>query len=913
MTVLRAAGVESESEIPFAGLLDAAAARARTGSTSCPRRRPPRCARALGLAAGAGGDRFLIGAATLSLLAACAEHAPGAGRDRRRPVDRRVLARARSCSPPGACSPTRSRCVIATPRRRRDRPARRSRCAGLDRAAAAAVLERHAGRPLPPGAADRVFEATLGNPLALVELAARPPSCRSSPPLPVETSVEHAFARADRARCPEPARRLLRAGARPRTRGRRSRVARTAAGGAALGARRSRARSARGRARAACVDASRARPARRSAIRSRARPPTAAAAPDERRAAHARARAAPSRTPTGGRGTGRRRRSGRTRRRPTTLEGAGRRARDRGAYTAAASSLERAARLTADPPDPRAAAVRGRRGGVARRPRRARRASASPRRRDALRGPRAARRDRPAARARRAARRARDGRRTTSSSPRPRQRRAGQRRRDARRGDRGLPVRAPSRGPMLRRRAPGLGGARPRRPASARASSRDARARHGADLHRQGEDGRRAAARGDRRSSSAPTRSRPTRTLLASAAPGALWLREARARARAGRRARSRRRAPPGRDRRAAVRAVAGGPRRGDLATGSRVAVALLRGGDPARARDRAGDRAVRRARRAGVRRGAPGPRGRVPGARRARRSSWPSALGLAFFELWALDALADLELGLRERRSGRRAPAPRRSACSTERGIADPDPSPAPELVEALLRLDRVAEAARRLEAFAEAAEAKGQPWSLARLRAGPRAARRSGRLRGGAARCTPRTPDRFEEARTLLCQGEALRRARRRAEAREPLRRAIDAFDALGAAPWAERARRELQASGETARRRDPLHARRAHAARAAGRARARRGPHDPRGGRRSSSSAPRPSTTTCSHVYRKLAIDSRAALADALQPRPGAPPDASARRRARSVAPWRHRRSTMAKVERSWARRSASSARR
>src|SRR5207244_12016592 len=66
--------------------------------------------------------------------------------------------------------------------------------------------------------------------------------------------------------------------------------------------------------------------------------------------------------------------------------------------------------------------------------------------------------------------------------------------------------------------------------------------------------------------------------------------------------------------------------------------------------------------------------------------------------------------------------------------------------------------------------------------------------------------TPTPFERARTELCLGERLRRARRRAEARLPLRSALEAFDRLGAAPWAERARAELAASGETARRRDP-----------------------------------------------------------------------------------------------------------
>jgi DNA-binding CsgD family transcriptional regulator len=39
----------------------------------------------------------------------------------------------------------------------------------------------------------------------------------------------------------------------------------------------------------------------------------------------------------------------------------------------------------------------------------------------------------------------------------------------------------------------------------------------------------------------------------------------------------------------------------------------------------------------------------------------------------------------------------------------------------------------------------------------------------------------------------------------AREELRAAIDAFDSLGAAPWANLARAELEATGETARKRD------------------------------------------------------------------------------------------------------------
>jgi ATP/maltotriose-dependent transcriptional regulator MalT len=62
------------------------------------------------------------------------------------------------------------------------------------------------------------------------------------------------------------------------------------------------------------------------------------------------------------------------------------------------------------------------------------------------------------------------------------------------------------------------------------------------------------------------------------------------------------------------------------------------------------------------------------------------------------------------------------------------------------------------------------------------------------------------FVRARLQLGFGEWLRRQRRAAESRAPLRAARDAFDALGVAPWSERARQEVRASGETSRRRVP-----------------------------------------------------------------------------------------------------------
>jgi DNA-binding CsgD family transcriptional regulator len=61
------------------------------------------------------------------------------------------------------------------------------------------------------------------------------------------------------------------------------------------------------------------------------------------------------------------------------------------------------------------------------------------------------------------------------------------------------------------------------------------------------------------------------------------------------------------------------------------------------------------------------------------------------------------------------------------------------------------------------------------------------------------------FERARTQLAYGERLRRARRKTEARTQLRTALDTFEGLGNPLWAERARTELNATGEKARKRD------------------------------------------------------------------------------------------------------------
>lgn len=61
------------------------------------------------------------------------------------------------------------------------------------------------------------------------------------------------------------------------------------------------------------------------------------------------------------------------------------------------------------------------------------------------------------------------------------------------------------------------------------------------------------------------------------------------------------------------------------------------------------------------------------------------------------------------------------------------------------------------------------------------------------------------FATARTALSYGERLRRSGQRVDSRVQLRAARETFLRLGAQPWAERAERELKATGETVRRRE------------------------------------------------------------------------------------------------------------
>ena len=181
--------------------------------------------------------------------------------------------------------------------------------------------------------------------------------------------------------------------------------------------------------------------------------------------------------------------------------------------------------------------------------------------------------------------------------------------------------------------------------------------------------------------------------------------------------------------------------------------------------------------------------------------------LGMRLFEVWAAAALGELELGLGD--AGRAVThLEHQQHLLADLAITDPDLSPAAELVDGYLKLGRYDDAQRVAAQFMAAADAKGQPWSVARaLRCRAMLAEDSGFTADfeRAIGLHDQTPDAFEAARTRLAYGERLRRSRNRVLARQQLRAAVDTFDDLDARPWADRARAELAATGETRRPRD------------------------------------------------------------------------------------------------------------
>jgi DNA-binding CsgD family transcriptional regulator len=129
------------------------------------------------------------------------------------------------------------------------------------------------------------------------------------------------------------------------------------------------------------------------------------------------------------------------------------------------------------------------------------------------------------------------------------------------------------------------------------------------------------------------------------------------------------------------------------------------------------------------------------------------------------------------------------------------------PELIEAAVRTGReelAAEALGRLSAMT----IKGSDWAKgleARSRALLSEGQDAERCYAEAVERFGRTPLRPELARAHLLYGEWLRREHRRLDARRQLRSAYDLFTVIGADAFAERARRELLATGEKVRKRE------------------------------------------------------------------------------------------------------------
>jgi DNA-binding CsgD family transcriptional regulator len=198
------------------------------------------------------------------------------------------------------------------------------------------------------------------------------------------------------------------------------------------------------------------------------------------------------------------------------------------------------------------------------------------------------------------------------------------------------------------------------------------------------------------------------------------------------------------------------------------------------------------------------------------------------------------------------------------------------PELIEAAARSESMRAASDALDLLAERARAGGTDWGLgieARCRALLSEGKDAERHYREAIERLGRTRLRPDLARAHLLYGEWLRRQRRRGEAREQLRTAHGMLEAIGMEAFAARARRELRATGETARKRvvaaadGELTAQEAQIARMA-----RDGLSNPEIGARLFLS-PRTVQYHLGNVFAKLGITTRSQLRSVLPPSPDA----------------------------------------
>jgi DNA-binding CsgD family transcriptional regulator len=182
------------------------------------------------------------------------------------------------------------------------------------------------------------------------------------------------------------------------------------------------------------------------------------------------------------------------------------------------------------------------------------------------------------------------------------------------------------------------------------------------------------------------------------------------------------------------------------------------------------------------------------------------STSGADFMVGWAKRALGLLELTL-----GRPSEATDQFLPLTNPDRPESNPIIAlaviPDLLEAAVRSGRLGDLDDQLDRYAQWAErAPVAPRLalLARCRALVGDGNEREQFTAALAHAAALAP--FQQARTELLYGEWLRRQREAIEARDHLRRASELFQQVGTPPWAQRAEVELRATGETARRRDP-----------------------------------------------------------------------------------------------------------